>query len=39
VKHETHPCPPSQADLDLVRATFDTNVFGTVRVIQAMMPW
>jgi NAD(P)-dependent dehydrogenase (short-subunit alcohol dehydrogenase family) len=38
VKLEFHPAPPSQTPLDVVRETFETNVFGTVRVIQAMLP-
>src|SRR5690606_32782541 len=29
---------PSQADLDLVRQTFETNVFGVVAVTNAMLP-
>ncbi len=38
VKFEHHPCPPSGTPLDVMRATYETNVFGTVRVIQAMLP-
>jgi NAD(P)-dependent dehydrogenase (short-subunit alcohol dehydrogenase family) len=30
--------PPSTADLDNVRAVFDTNVFGVIRVTNAMLP-
>jgi NAD(P)-dependent dehydrogenase (short-subunit alcohol dehydrogenase family) len=29
---------PSEADADTVRAVFDTNVFGVIRVITAMLP-
>jgi NAD(P)-dependent dehydrogenase (short-subunit alcohol dehydrogenase family) len=38
VKLEFHPAPPSETPLDVVRNTYETNVFGTVRVIQAMLP-
>jgi NAD(P)-dependent dehydrogenase (short-subunit alcohol dehydrogenase family) len=38
VKLEWHPSPPSEASLALVRQTFETNVFGTMTVIQAMLP-
>jgi NAD(P)-dependent dehydrogenase (short-subunit alcohol dehydrogenase family) len=38
VKHEFHPAPPSQTALEVVRATYETNVFGTMQVIQAMLP-
>jgi NAD(P)-dependent dehydrogenase (short-subunit alcohol dehydrogenase family) len=38
VKLEFHPAPPSETSLDVVRETFETNVFGAVRVIQAMLP-
>ena len=38
VKLEFHPSAPSHAPLDLVRATYETNVFGTIRVLQAMLP-
>lgn len=38
VKLEFHPCPPSSTSLDTVRATYETNVFGTIRMIQAMLP-
>ncbi len=30
--------PPSRVDLDAVRRVFDTNFFGTLAVIQAMLP-
>jgi NAD(P)-dependent dehydrogenase (short-subunit alcohol dehydrogenase family) len=30
--------PPSAADLEIVREVFDTNVFGVLRVINAMLP-
>jgi NAD(P)-dependent dehydrogenase (short-subunit alcohol dehydrogenase family) len=38
VKFEWHPSPPSEASLSVVRQTFETNVFGTMAVIQAMLP-
>jgi NAD(P)-dependent dehydrogenase (short-subunit alcohol dehydrogenase family) len=38
IKLEWHPSPPSAASLSLVRQTFETNVFGTMAVIQAMLP-
>lgn len=38
VKLEFHPSPPSEADLQLVRATYETNVFGTMRMTQAALP-
>ena len=38
IKLEWHPSPPSEAPLELVRQTFETNVFGTITVIQAMLP-
>lgn len=38
VKLEWHPAPPSQCDMNLVRQTFETNVFGTMGVILAMLP-
>ena len=38
VKFEFAPSPPSQASLRIVRQTFETNVFGTMAVIQAMLP-
>ncbi|GAA2355631.1 SDR family oxidoreductase [Nonomuraea africana] len=30
--------PPSEANLDIVREVFDTNVFGVIRVTNAMLP-
>ena len=38
VKLEFHPAPPSTTAMDVVRETFETNVFGTMEVIQAMLP-
>lgn len=38
IKLEHHPSPPSEASLDVVRETLETNVLGTIRVIQAMLP-
>jgi len=38
IKLEWHPSPPSLLPLDIVRETYETNVFGTIRVIQAMLP-
>lgn len=38
VKFEFHPAPPSHASLEMVRETYETNVFGTMRVIHAMLP-
>jgi NAD(P)-dependent dehydrogenase (short-subunit alcohol dehydrogenase family) len=38
VKLEWHPSPPSQLPLGIVRETYEVNVFGTIRVIQAMLP-
>lgn len=38
VKLEWHPAPPSQCSIDIVRETYETNVFGTMMVIQAMLP-
>ena len=38
IKLEHHPSAPSRANLADVTATFDTNVTGTIRVIQAMLP-
>jgi NAD(P)-dependent dehydrogenase (short-subunit alcohol dehydrogenase family) len=38
VKLEFHPSPPSRTSLDVVRETYETNVFGTMRVTQAMLP-
>jgi len=37
-KEEFSPATPSETSLDLVRRTYETNVFGTIRVIQAMLP-
>ena len=38
IKLERAPSPPSECSLDIVRATFETNVFGTIRVLHAMLP-
>jgi NAD(P)-dependent dehydrogenase (short-subunit alcohol dehydrogenase family) len=38
VKLEWHPAPPSQCTIDMVRQTYETNVFGTMSVILAMLP-
>jgi NAD(P)-dependent dehydrogenase (short-subunit alcohol dehydrogenase family) len=38
VKLETAPSPPSRCTLDMVRETFETNVFGSIRVLLAMLP-
>ena len=38
IKLEFHPAPPSAAPMDLVRRTFEPNVFGVMMVIQAMLP-
>jgi NAD(P)-dependent dehydrogenase (short-subunit alcohol dehydrogenase family) len=38
VKLERAPSPPSRGSLAMVRATFETNVFGTIRVLLAMLP-
>ena len=38
VKLENIPSPPSQCSIDIVRETYETNVFGTIEVIQAMLP-
>jgi NAD(P)-dependent dehydrogenase (short-subunit alcohol dehydrogenase family) len=38
IKLETSPSPPSECSLADVRATFETNVFGTMRVLLAMLP-
>lgn len=32
------PHPPDEADLDAVRGVFDTNLFGVIRVTDAMLP-
>ncbi len=38
IKLEFDPAPPSAATVDVVRKTFETNVFGVIAVIQAMLP-
>lgn len=38
VKLEFHPSAPSECQLDTVRETFETNVLGTIRMIQTMLP-
>jgi len=38
LKLERAPSPPSQCSLDTVRRTFETNVFGAIRVILATLP-
>jgi NAD(P)-dependent dehydrogenase (short-subunit alcohol dehydrogenase family) len=38
IKREWHPSAPSELPLEVVRETFETNVFGTIQVIQAMLP-
>jgi NAD(P)-dependent dehydrogenase (short-subunit alcohol dehydrogenase family) len=38
IKLEHHPSPPSTASIDDVRDTLETNVIGTIRVIQTMLP-
>ncbi len=38
IKLEHHPSPPSRASIDDIQATLDTNVIGTIRMIQAMLP-
>jgi NAD(P)-dependent dehydrogenase (short-subunit alcohol dehydrogenase family) len=38
IKLEWHPSPPSEVSLSLVRQTFETNVFGTMAVIQGLLP-
>ena len=38
IKLEYHPAPPSASPLSDVIATLDTNVVGTIRVINAMLP-
>ncbi|MGI5290527.1 SDR family NAD(P)-dependent oxidoreductase [Nonomuraea polychroma] len=35
---DAHDQVPSSADLDMVRAVFETNVFGAIAVINAMLP-
>lgn len=38
VKLERAPSPPSECTLDVVRRTFETNVFGAIRVTLATLP-
>lgn len=38
LKLERAPSPPSQCELSTVRRTFETNVFGAIRVILATLP-
>lgn len=38
LKLEVAPSPPSQCSLTMVRETFETNVFGSIRVLLAMLP-
>ena len=38
LKLERAPSPPSECELDTVRQTFETNVFGAIRVILASLP-
>jgi NAD(P)-dependent dehydrogenase (short-subunit alcohol dehydrogenase family) len=38
LKLERAPSPPSECALDTVRQTFETNVFGAIRVILATLP-
>lgn len=38
VKLEFHPSPPSECPIEMVRETFETNVVGTIRMIQTMLP-
>ncbi len=38
IKLERAPSPPSQCSLTTVRETFETNVFGTIRVSLALLP-
>ena len=38
IKLEFHPAPPSEATMQVVRETFETNVFGVIAVIQAVLP-
>jgi NAD(P)-dependent dehydrogenase (short-subunit alcohol dehydrogenase family) len=38
IKLESSPSPPSRCLLEDVRATFETNVFGAIRVLQATLP-
>lgn len=38
IKLENAPSPPSAISVELVRKTFETNVFGTIRATLAMLP-
>jgi NAD(P)-dependent dehydrogenase (short-subunit alcohol dehydrogenase family) len=38
IKLEIAPAPPSGSRVEIVRKTFETNVFGTIRVTLAMLP-
>lgn len=38
IKLEFHPAPPSECTLDIVRQTFETDVFGVIGVTLAMLP-
>ncbi len=38
IKLERAPSPPSRCSLAMVRETFETNVFGTIRVSLALLP-
>ena len=38
IKLERAPSPPSECTLATVRQTFETNVFGSIRVLLAMLP-
>lgn len=38
IKLEFHPAPPSACQMDIVRKTFDTDVFGVMEVTLAMLP-
>jgi NAD(P)-dependent dehydrogenase (short-subunit alcohol dehydrogenase family) len=38
IKLERTPSPPSECTLATVRQTYETNVFGTIRVLLAMLP-
>jgi NAD(P)-dependent dehydrogenase (short-subunit alcohol dehydrogenase family) len=38
VKLEFHPSPPRAASLEVVRETYETNVFGTMAITLAMLP-